>query len=223
VRRPSSQALGLAAVAWSIVSGVLTAQTAGGTNFYPFELTPMFGYRLEGTLSPGDSAIPAVSLQDHATFGVNLGYWIDPNGSLELQYSRTPTEAVSGATLTTPSRALDVTIQDIQFAGLAHFRVANPRIRPYLGVGVGVTILDPSGGFASSTRFSFSFFGGVKTYFSDHVGMRFEARWIPVYLDSGESDFWCVWLDGQGACHVGTSQARLLEQGDFRAGLILRF
>ncbi|HTO89226.1 MAG TPA: outer membrane beta-barrel protein [Thermoanaerobaculia bacterium] len=215
------RAVWIAALACSGVSGVMAAQSPGGS--CPFELTPMFGYRLEGTLNPEDPAAVRISLQDHATFGINFGYWIDANGSLEVQYSRTPTEAVSASSATTPGRTLDVTVQDIQFAGLAHFRVANPRVRPYLGLGLGVTILDPGDRFATTTRFSFSLFGGVKTYLSDRLGLRFEARWIPAYLSSGGSGFWCVWLGGTAVCHASVSDVRLLEQGDFRAGLILRF
>ncbi len=206
---------------WSF-GAALAAQTAAGGNERPFELTPMFGYRFEGTLTSSDDAT-SVTLQSDATFGLNLGYWIDPNGSIEIQYSYTPTEAVSEATPSAPNRTLDVSVQDIQFAGLAHFRVANPRIRPYLGVGLGVTILVPSEGFASTTRFSFSLFGGVKTYFSDWFGLRFEGRWIPAYISSsGEDSFWCVWVGGVLSCGANT-QGRLLEQGDFRAGLIFKF
>jgi opacity protein-like surface antigen len=214
--------LGVFALAALGFSAPILAQTTGGGNERPFELTPMFGYRFEGTLTPSDAAT-SVTLKDNATFGLDLGYWIDPNGSLEIQYSYTPTEAVSAASATGPSQTLDVTVQDIQFAGLAHFRVGNPRIRPYLGVGVGVTILDPGAGFSSTSRFSFSLFGGVKTYFSDWFGLRFEARWIPAYLSSGgEDSFWCVWVGGVLSCGAST-QGRLLEQADVRAGLIFKF
>jgi hypothetical protein len=59
----------------------------------------------------------------------------------------------------------------------------------------------------------------VRAYLSRHFGLRFEARWAPVYLFS----------TGPGGCDwfwptcVSERTGHVIQQADFRLGTIFRF
>ena len=76
----------------------------------------------------------------------------------------------------------EIGVHDFQLAGLVQVPIEDPDFLVYAGLGGGVTILDTSKAVGETAKFSFSLSLGVKRYYSRHVGLRFEARWIPAYL-----------------------------------------
>lgn len=92
-------------------------------------------------------------------------------------------------------------------------------MRPYIGVGLGVTRLIPKPtDLENETRFSASFAGGFKAYLGRHFGLRLEVRGFFTVLESDSR----VFCDSFGGCFVRTSGTEL-SQGEVRGGLIFRF
>ena len=74
-------------------------------------------------------------------------------------------------------------------------------------------------GFGNTAHFSLAVALGLKYYFNEHLGLRAEVHYIPVYLySSGESD---VWLCIDDFCW--DTGSRFLQQFDLRAGATFRF
>lgn len=166
---------------------------------YRFELTPQVQYRFGGTLSGEDSAISSVDLDvnDGEGFGVTFDIPLSRSLQLELLASRQATElrfdeGLFGGTA-------DVADIDITYlhAGIL-FQGGNRDVSPFFVASAGATRLDPDvPGADSETRFSVSLGGGVKVFFNEHVGMRFEGRgfWTAVGDNNNQCDRYSCWDD----------------------------
>ena len=67
----------------------------------------------------------------------------------------------------------------------------------------------------SEWRFSFSFGGGAKLFFTDNIGIRLQGRlFIPLYFNGGY-----IYGGGSGG-GIALSGGAYLIQGDLTAGLI---
>ncbi len=221
--RPASRLLPMVAAAF--LSGAFAAaQTVPLPPPDRFEATVLAGYRLEGGISTKAAPhVRVLDLGDAATFGVAFDWRMDRYGDLEVQYSYTNSPATvtvasdGGALERAPS--YDMGIHDVTFGLIASFVPADRPVRPYLGLGLGFTVLDPSNALPSTTKFTFSLAGGVRAYLSRRFGLRFEARWAPVYLFStgpGGCDWYWFFCSSRDTGHV-------IQQADFRLGTIFRF
>lgn len=99
------------------------------------------------------------------------------------------------------------------------------RARGYIFGGLGATQYAPDDIMGQSvegnTRFSTTWGGGIKLFFSDHVGARFGGRWTPTYIRSEPGGIWCspYW---PGACWV-LSDDKYSHQFELSGGIIFRF
>lgn len=187
------------------------------------EITPLVGYRVGGALSiaAGTGSPPSVveyELKDSASFGVHLGFRVAEDGEIEFLYSRQDTRLQTGG-LFTGEPLFDLALETWQAGGNYLFGEEGSRLRPYIGVGLGVTRLLPGPApLQDETRFSASFAGGLKVWLGRHLGLRLEARGFFTVLES-DTDTFCA--SGEG-CLVHASGSDI-DQGEFRAGLVLRF
>lgn len=170
---------------------------ADGT--YRFELTPQVQYRFGGTLSGEDNAIADVDLDinDGEAFGVTFDIPLSSNLQLELLASRQSTELRFDQGLFGGNA--DVADIDLTYlhAGLL-VQGGNREVSPFFVASAGATVLDPNvPGADNETRFSVSLGGGVKVFFSEHVGMRFEGRgfWTAVDNNDDYCDRYSCWDD----------------------------
>jgi len=226
LRRRLLSAVGLLAVT---VSGrTVEAQEAasgapGRPVVYHFEASIMGGYRLMGDLtSAGEAPFESVDLSNTPTWGVTLGLGEGPGLAVEVQYSYARPEATwIPWDSSRPRRQFEIGVHDFQLAGLVQVPIKEPDFLVYAGLGAGATILDSSEAVGETAKFSFSVSLGVKRYFSRHVGLRFEVRWIPVYLwtSPGAMDMCGV---GDVLC-FSTGDYRYMQQLDFRGGATFRF
>lgn len=157
---------------------------------YRFELTPQVQYRFGGTLSGEDNAITNVDLDvnDGEGFGVTFDIPLSRNVQLELLASRQATELRFDQGLFGGNT--DVADIDLTYlhAGIL-FQGGNRDVNPFFVASAGATRLDPDvPGADSETRFSVSLGGGVKVFFNEHVGMRFEGRGFWTALNGGNND-----------------------------------
>jgi len=184
---------------------------ADGT--YRFELTPQVQYRFGGTLSGEDNAIADVDLDvnDGEAFGVTFDIPLSSSLQLELLASRQSTELRFDEGLFGGNA--DVADIDLTYlhAGIL-FQGGNREVSPFFVASAGATVLDPNvPGADNETRFSVSLGGGVKVFFNEHVGMRFEGRgfWTAVDDDDDYCDRYSCWDDyndndlTQGVASVG--------------------
>lgn len=198
--------------------GVVSAQSG------KFELTPFVSYRFFSDISNDTGGAIAYSKIDFDdTFGAGVAFTWQASrqfdGELVYDYSSAAMSAVP-YNPSNPRPTTDLAIHNFQLAGLFHFRPPQERIRPYLGLGIGFSVLDPKAeALSSETRFTFSFNGGVKMMASDNVGLRLDARWIPTYLFTTEGGYWCdPWY---GCWYYGNDH--FLNQFDLKAGIIVKF
>jgi hypothetical protein len=187
------------------------------------EITPLVGYRIGGAVSTAAGAGPAASsvqyeVKDSGSFGVHVGFRVAEDGEIELLYSRQNTRLETGG-LFMGEPLFDLALESWQAGGNYLFGEEGSRLRPYVGVGLGVTRLLPGpASLQDETRFCASFAGGVKVWLGRHLGLRLEARGFFTVLES-DSDTFCG--SGEGCLiHVSGSD---IDQGEFRAGLVLRF
>lgn len=99
------------------------------------------------------------------------------------------------------------------------------RVRPFFFGGLGATQYSPDdimgNSIQSTTRFSTTWGGGVKTYVSEDIGFRFTGRWTPTYYNSDPAGIWCspFWAFG---CWV-VSESNYSHQFELSAGVTFRF
>jgi len=207
----------VAAVVLAGLPGAALAQFA----YQPrWEITPMAGYRTYASIGNTDlSNFSELKIDPAFSWGAALGFSFGPNMDADVTFSYTSTDATAVGRVGTPDRAFGLKQYDTLFNAYYMFGDPRSRLRWYLGGGIGFTILSPEENFDSLTRFAFSLAGGAKWYFSDNVGLRFEARWIPLYLYSTAGGTWC---DPVYGCYY-YSNDHMLQQGDFKVGVIFRF
>jgi Outer membrane protein beta-barrel domain len=200
----------------SVVAAFLFLATTASAQVV-VEVTPFGGYRFGGSFTVIDGR-GALDIKESGTYGASLGFRVDEDGELEASFTRQSTRLrVDGFFTSRP--VFDLAVENYHAGGNYLFRDEDVRVRPYIGVGLGVTRLVPEPeGLESETRFSASFAFGMKAYFGAHFGLRLEARGFFTVLDS-DSTIFCDSLSG---CFVRTSGTEL-SQGEVRGGLIFRF
>jgi len=182
----------------------------------------MAGYRFGGTLysfrtTVGGVPTAALEVADAAAFGAHLGYRFG-DFEFEALYARQATSLETPG-LFTGAPVMDLTLDTFQGGGNYLFGTKDARVVPFIGFGLGFTILKPERrDLTDETRFSASFAGGVKFWLGKHVGLRLEGRYFLTVFDD-EFDHPCGPAD---ICEAHTN-SRDLSQGEARGGLILRF
>jgi outer membrane protein W len=189
-----------------------------------FEVTPFFGGRFGGRIDEGTSINPTVPF-DHILFknsfdyGGLFDYTLFPNVKAEFMFNRQPTvltghDVASNTSVNLANVTLDKYEWGIQYA----FGSPEAKLKPYIVGGAGFTHFDPSALLGFSNHFSYNLGGGVTYLFSDHFGLRMEARWLPTHITSGLGLVCSPFI----ACFQ-TTLARFAEQGQVNLGFILRF
>lgn len=207
-----------AIVLCSILSGPGTLQAA------TLELMPMGGFQF---FTGKDLAGPVnthLGFDNRATVGLSLGYLFTDNGEIALTWLHSKTTANIDKTYGNPAEHFDLGVD--QFQADFMYMTRPPPYQPFALLGLGATHFSAPSDRNDSTRFSFSVGGGVKWLFNDHVGVRWDARWIPAIV-SGDTDLFCS-KDGL-SCVTTESNSWAAHQFPFinsfitTGGLLLRY
>jgi hypothetical protein len=191
-----------------------------------FEITPMVAYVFGGGFSTDglDDVPPGnLSLRSGIGYGAEIGY--TPNGRLwfEATFLRQTTDITFvpdpgfAAPLTTSGFASNY------IHGGARYEFGQMNVHPFVGLGAGVTIFDPSGtGIGSSTNFSLSAEGGVRMMIGKGAQQRFGVRatvrgWFSI-VPNGTTQVWCDYYGC--AASEGTST---VTQGEGSIGVVVTF
>ena len=211
----------IALAALGLARGLEAQGPVGPPPEWHVDLAVMAGYRFESTITfefPGD--YDRIEVDDAPTWGVALGYGPNPNWEFELQYSytRAPATAI-GTNPRVVNQSFDLGLHDFQLGVLGYLVSAQEKLRPYVELSLGTTLINTGEGFGNTAHFSLAVALGLKYYFNEHLGLRAEVHYIPVYLySSGESG---VWLCIEDFCW--DTGSRFLQQFDLRAGATFRF
>ncbi len=175
-----------------------------------FEVSPFIGYRVGGSFKLVDTG-QHVELDDHGSFALALDARADESTQYELFYGRQST-ALRADALAPAS----IDVEYLHIGGTVSLD-EEPRLKPYLAGGLGITRLSPDPALGhEDTRFSVSLALGVRMPVSRHFSLRLEGRGLltPVNTDS---ELFCR-SDGSGAfCRVRVRGSSFL-QCDFLAG-----
>lgn len=199
---------------------LFTPAPAAAEGAYRFELTPMASYRWGGEISAEDNDLFDADLEVDAggAFGVTLDIPLSQSVQLELLASRQETELRFDDGLF--GGDFDVADFDVTYlhAGLL-FQGGSRDVSPFFVASAGVSRLDPDvPGADTEDRFSMSLGGGVKVFFNDHVGMRFEGRGFFTVIDDYDSGCY----DDDYCCNCYEyEEGEVLAQGQASAGLII--
>jgi opacity protein-like surface antigen len=154
---------------------------------YRFELTPTVAYNFGGTLQGSSDSIfdSDLEVQDSGAYGINLDIPLGSAIQLELLANRQASELRFDRGLfggTQGIADIDVTYYHVGIL----WQFGDHRVSPYVVASLGVANLNPDiPGASSENRFSGSLGGGVKVFFSDNVGLRFEGRGF--FTDLGDN------------------------------------
>jgi Outer membrane protein beta-barrel domain len=193
-----------------------------------FEITPFGGSRFGGSIGEQSSALnPTVSYDDiriksSVDYGILADYTIFqtfPNLQAEFMWNRQPTELGGYDSLNnTVTKLTNANLDEFEWGILYSFRSPEAKIRPYAVGGLGFTHFSAGQLLGFSNRFSYNLGGGVKYFFTDHVGLRLEARWSPTHTTTGLATY----CDPFYGCYQSTA-ANTAEQGQANVGVIFRF
>jgi hypothetical protein len=182
-----------------------------------FAISPFLGYRFGGTFTRSDTDAH-VGVNGHGSFA--LAFDLSPDNMVqqyELFYSRQSTSL--GSQSPAPS---DLRVEYLQFGGTSE-PLENPsawRVRPYLIGSVGATRFTPSQG-QTTTDFSFSIGGGLRTDLAPHLALRVEARGYFTVLNASSAVF-CS-SNQTGAMCLIQARGSMFLQADFLAGVAYVF
>jgi hypothetical protein len=180
------------------------------------ELTPTIGYRFGGTIS---NDYGKFSAGDNLAWGGTLGYRVKRDGLVELVYSRQPTTIRFKPDTAAAFTVTDAAIEYLQLGGVLEFG-HDPNTKPFFALTIGGTHFAPENpDLVGEWLFSFGAALGIKTYLSQHFGLRAQARlWMTTL--SSDTQFWCSL---PGGCVINASNGVFFTQGELSGGLMFVF
>lgn len=216
----------MAALVLLLVPAAVFAQDANPSNRAysrgSFELTPTFSYNFGGTLSAESASVFDFDLQaaDSEAYGITFGIPLSPWAQIELLASRQQTQLeYDRGNFTGNLGVADFDVTYYHVGGL--FQWGNGQIHPFVVASLGIANLNPDlPGARSENKFSGSIGGGVKVFFTDNIGLRFEGRGFWTLLDGNNNDYHyddCHHYD----CGYDYGYSNTFDQGQASAGLII--
>lgn len=183
-----------------------------------FEIQPFVGYKFGGgtDVAPNFLGVNRINFDSSIDYGVTATYNASEHFGVEFLWNRQPTNATASYSGggTYPAK---VGVNLDQYHGDFLYSFHKGKLEPFILVGVGATNISGAG--SSTTKFSWGVGGGVKYFFSEHLGVRAQMRYTPTYLYSTNGGVWCNWW---GYCFVVPND-HFLNQGEVTTGIVLRF
>jgi opacity protein-like surface antigen len=173
------------------------------------EITPFIGYMGGGKFeNPTDQSDR--NLEDDTAFGLFVDIVADvPERHYELLYANQSSTVDGGV-------PIDMKVQYLHLGGTVSYTDTSAHVIPYFGGTIGAARFSPdASGLGDETKLSFSFGGGLKVPFTDHVGLRLDARAFISLLDS-DSVLFCSSGSEGGACAISARSDTFVQ---YSAGL----
>lgn len=209
-----------AAPAAILLAALAAAAPARGQSV---ELTPYAGYRFGGDFEVRGSFADfdfetGLEIDDGSSYGLILDIGLTANVQLELLWGRQESQLLADPGFLDPTEPiLDLDLD--HYHGGVLFQWGRGQVKPFLDFTLGATRFSPTSGlFDDETRFSVGLGGGVKVLLSEHLGVRFDGRYISTLIHEDDELF----CDPFGFCFE-ESVSEYMEQGEVRGGLIILF
>lgn len=206
-----------------VAPGVFAQGFGQGFSQHEFEITPFGGYKFGGKIELPPNASPTydfLPIKSSVDYGLEADYSIWPNLQAEFQFNHQPTEIDAHQIATGTSVLLtSAAVNMYQFGFVYNFKPTDAKLKPFFGAGLGWTQWKPSAVLPFSKTFSYNVGGGVKYFFSSHVGLRLDVRWSPSRTTKQNEQFCDPFY---GFCGTETVSSHA-EQGQVNIGLIFRF
>jgi opacity protein-like surface antigen len=186
------------------------------------EITPFVGRQFNSGVDISTSVYNRIDVQNGMNYGISGVYLLREYTGVEFMWNHN--NANTSAHFTAGGTAPNVfDLRTNQYLGdfVIHFTGRESHFRPFVFFGGGVSNLAPDRSNAGSiTRFAWAFGGGAKYNFSEHLGVRVQAKASPTYINAGGSFYWClpVW----GGCW-SNGQSNFLQEVDISGGITFRF
>ncbi len=187
---------------------------------HEFEITPFGGTRFGGVIdTPSNVSIDYMPIKSSWNYGVIGDYTIFPQFQAEFMFNHQPTTLdahFAGTNQTVFLSSADIDMY--QFGFNFSLKPPDAKFQPFIVGGLGFTHFKADDYLPFRTRFSYNLGLGVKYFFTDHFGVRGEARWSPSRTTTQNQTF-CDPYFGCGTVPVSSHA----EQGQANIGLIFRF
>ena len=203
-------------------TAALTALAAGTTSPAAgqerrFEITPYYGHSFLGGFEIEDREIrrPDLETANSSVHGLIVGFPIRRNFHLELFINGQDTRFRVSQETPQATAYLDSVEVTSSHVGAA-WTYPIGQVRPFASFSAGITRLAPESDLLpeTQTRFSVGIGGGTKIFFTDHLGLRLEARLLVPTTD--EEDICCPRL-------LPRRRSQRFAQGIVSAGLTYAF
>ena len=154
-----------------------------------FEITPQYGYQVG---SKWNYYGGYVKLKGSDQFGItaNVSFTDDIQGEFFWAQQNSTVAVKDVVFYPVEEEVTDATVDHFQFGIIHMFGYSDAR--PFVGLTAGWSTFSPDEPeYNTTTSFSFGFSGGLKYFFSDHVGIRLQGQllvpvqWGGVYLGTG--------------------------------------
>lgn len=181
-------------------------------NAQKIEITPQYGYQIGSKYSYYGGYI---KLTDSDQYGLTVGAPVGDDIQVEFMWAQQNTSVKVRDAIYYPGETFitDVIVNHYQIGAVHSFGYNDAQ--PYFGLSAGWATFNPDDkSYNSNTKFEMGISGGLKYFFSDHIGIRLQSQllmpieWGGVYVGSG----------GSGVQVGGT-----LLQLNFTGGLIFAF
>ncbi len=187
------------------------------------EIAPYVSWRHGNDIS--DVSGVAVNLESGTAYGFMVDVSITPNLQVEFIYSYFNTGGSLFVPLGLPEPGpvgefpISGNVDYYQGGVLYQWDLANPKVKPFIVGTIGAASMRSELVDTSNTNLSFSGGGGVKFFFSDHVGVRAEYRLFSTSTNFVGRGGWCDWW---GFCYTFLTN-KYLYQSQFAFALIFGF
>ena len=162
----------------ALLSQTLTAQERH------IELSPLFSYQFGASYELNN--FEEIDVEDSSGYGLSLGIPISRHLQVELLYLHQSTDVELDDGFFPPIDLGDTDIDTYQIGVL--WQGASGQVKPFISVAAGVSELDIAlDDISDETSFSLSIAGGVKLFFTEHLGVRFDGRLLIIDLGDDRS------------------------------------
>jgi hypothetical protein len=160
--------------------------------------------------------------KDGVSFGLSFGVYVSPESELEFVWNRQSTHFEVTGTGATVSSA-DTHIDTYHGNYVYNFHEVDTPVHPFISIGLGATsfgdMVFPGRTLSGVSKFSWELGTGVKMYPSKNAGIKAGVRWVPTYIKTDQTGWWCdpFW----GCAPVGNVQ--YANQFELYGGVTFKF